>query len=360
MSRRVESLDWLRGLMAISIMLYHLTCFIIHPLNSNSLLGRLGIYGVSIFFILSGLSIAIAYSRFIKDLRTSIYFMIRRICRIWPLLWVCIALLILPSVLAGRFNIPISRILLNITTLFGFVQTGAYLNAGAWSLGSEMVFYAMTPIIIILYENNRLYGNIVLALSFVVMVIFSFFLLNKGITISDQWSTYINPFNNLFLYVSGIAIFYNLRNVKVPDMAAIIAFVISGVFFIWFPVAGDQVSIVTGVNRILFVAAAILMVISFYKYSAYDRVPKVLLVPLEQFGIATYGVYLFHPLVHSYLSGIFFKLRINQPSLLFALSVLITFVVALVSYNLFEVKVIRLGKKLTSTKDKLLPVYGSV
>ncbi|HOY69302.1 MAG TPA: hypothetical protein PLZ85_00405 [Methylotenera sp.] len=57
---RLDSLDWLRGLLAFSIMIYHLTSWEISPLESSHLLGRLGIYGVSMFFLLSGLSMAVA------------------------------------------------------------------------------------------------------------------------------------------------------------------------------------------------------------------------------------------------------------------------------------------------------------
>lgn len=79
---RLEPLDWLRGLMALSIMLYHFGPWhdAAHPI------GRLGIYGVSIFFILSGLSMAIAYDRYICDVPSSVSFFIRRLFRIWPLL----------------------------------------------------------------------------------------------------------------------------------------------------------------------------------------------------------------------------------------------------------------------------------
>lgn len=78
MSNRLESLDWLRGLMALSIMLYHFG----GKHDAATPLGRLGIYGVSIFFILSGLSMAIAYDRYIQGFRTSVTFFIRRLFRI--------------------------------------------------------------------------------------------------------------------------------------------------------------------------------------------------------------------------------------------------------------------------------------
>jgi len=89
--KRYETLDWLRGLMALSIMIYHLVAWKITGSDASSILGIFGIYGVSIFFVLSGLSMAIVYHNYIKDPTTSLTFFLRRIFRIWPLLWVCVA-----------------------------------------------------------------------------------------------------------------------------------------------------------------------------------------------------------------------------------------------------------------------------
>jgi peptidoglycan/LPS O-acetylase OafA/YrhL len=67
MHNRLESLDWLRGSMALSILLYHLG----GPHDASTPLGKLAVYGVSIFFILSGLSMAIGYDKYIRDMRSS-------------------------------------------------------------------------------------------------------------------------------------------------------------------------------------------------------------------------------------------------------------------------------------------------
>ena len=52
-SDRIESLDYLRGIMALSVMIYRLTSWNLYHPDASTLLGRLGIYAVSIFFILS-------------------------------------------------------------------------------------------------------------------------------------------------------------------------------------------------------------------------------------------------------------------------------------------------------------------
>ncbi|MDC4571079.1 acyltransferase family protein, partial [Acinetobacter baumannii] len=85
--KRFESLDWLRGVMAFAIMIYHLISWeVFHP-QAGNVLGNFGIYGVSIFFVLSGLSMGIVYNKYIKDFHTSIVFFVRRLFRLLPLLW---------------------------------------------------------------------------------------------------------------------------------------------------------------------------------------------------------------------------------------------------------------------------------
>ncbi|WP_446010266.1 acyltransferase family protein [Candidatus Electrothrix sp.] len=287
MTNRIESLDWLRGLMALAIMFYHLTYWHYFPLDSSAFLGRLGVYGVSVFFVLSGLSMAIVYSKFIVDRKSIVAFYIRRIFRIWPLLWLCIALVIIPTIAKGG-EVSLEKIFLNLTTLFGFVSPGSYINTGAWSIGNEMVYYAFTPIIIMTYEKSSIKGNVLLLISFAVTVVFSFFLLDSEIPLKEQWLTYINPFNNLFLYVAGIAIYYNSSVKKIKLSQVLFLFGIAIVIFMLYPVYGDKIAIVTGVNRLVFLFATILLVLSFYKFTRYDLIPKGVQYPLEQLGIATY------------------------------------------------------------------------
>lgn len=338
--------------MAIAIMFYHLTYWHIFPLDSSYFLGRLGIYGVSVFFVLSGLSMAIVYSNFIVDKQTAAVFFIRRIFRIWPLLWICVAIVTIPSLLKGN-EASIMQVLLNITTLFGFVSPSSYINTGAWSIGNEMVYYALTPILIMSYEKNIIKGNAILALSFFVTLLFAFVLLDSHKLLADQWRTYINPFNNIFLYVAGIAIYYNLKdvNMKLPTVAAL--FGTSIAVFLFYPVTGNQIVITTGFNRVIFLLASIMLVCAFYKFTHYSLVPKGIQYPLEQFGIATYGVYLLHPIVNSHADHALKGLGLQNSAVLFTVVVVFTIVFAIVSFNLFEKQIMNYGKRITSNESKL-------
>ncbi len=351
MKARIESLDWLRGLMAIAIMFYHLAIWFYFPRDSTTLLGRLGIYGVSIFFILSGLSMAMVYANFIKDMKTSGFFMIRRIFRIWPLLWVCVALVVsLNFVRNGSFD-PL-KIILNLTTLFGFIDTHGAINTGAWSIGNEMVYYVFTPFIFFLYNRKKVFGDIFTLVSFIVCLVFAFLIFNPKHLIANQWTLYINPFNNLFLYCVGISIFYNLKNVIISQRINFVVFFIGCAIFLFYPTSGDQIEIITGFNRIVFILASILIVISFYKFDLYNFVPNFVGFSLEKFGIATYGVYMFHPIVKMYSESVFKRIGIQNKEVQLVSVVIVTIVIAIASFSLFEKKMIQIGKRLTTQKNK--------
>jgi exopolysaccharide production protein ExoZ len=234
---RIETLDWLRGLMALSIMYYHLTHWFFFHTDASNPLGRLGVYGVSIFFLLSGLSMAIVYNRYISSLKSSLNFFVRRIFRIWPLYWIVCILAIAPEVFkTGSFDGAL--FFLNVSTLFGFVSPGAYIPTGAWSIGNEMVYYAMTPFIFMLYNYRRWAGNLFFLISLAVGGLFAFYLLDSRTDIGPQWHTYINPFNNLFLYVMGIAIYYNFRQINIPTLLNLALLLMAVSLFCFYPSMG--------------------------------------------------------------------------------------------------------------------------
>jgi len=346
MKDRIESLDWLRGLMAVSIMIYHLTGGLFFTLDSSSVLGRLGVYGVSVFFVLSGLSMAVVYCKYIKDLQSSTFFYVRRVFRIWPLLWVCIVLELIPRLLRSE-PINVWVVLANFTTVFGFVAPGAYINTGAWSIGNEMVYYAFTPLILFLYNRKLSLGNLFTGATLLVALYFAFFLLKPNDSLANQWNLYINPLNNLFLYAAGIGMYYNFRNVTMHPLASAMLLLASILFLALYPVEGDLIFIASGTNRVLFLFVCLAIVLSFYKFRLYNHIPPLVSVPLGKIGIATYGVYLLHPIVLTYSGIVLYKMGIANNYLLFFLVCVSTVAIALFSYENYEKKMMAVGKTVT-------------
>ena len=353
MASRLKSLDWIRGLMALSIMLYHIR----DRYECGTVLGRLGVYGVSIFFILSGLSMGIAYDRYIKDLRTSGSFFIRRIFRIWPLLWLAIAFV---AFSAYRHGTPVGagELLLNLTTLFGFVAPAHYMNMGAWSIGNEMVFYALTPLLIGAYHLRRWLGNSITLAAILVGVLFAFRLLDPAIPVASQWATYVNPLNNLFLYCMGLAIYYTFRDAKIANAWYIGLLAAAVALFIFYPSSGDQIHVIAGVARVALSMASAVLVLVFWKCP--PRLPGFIGNPLEQLGVATYGVYLLHPLVLQWTQKRMEVLGIHKPLLSGALVVVVTVTFALFTFRFLESPLIKLGKRLTQVGAAGLPPLAAV
>lgn len=336
--KRYESLDWLRGLMAFAIMIYHLVAWTIFHPESGSILGNFGVYGVSIFFVLSGLSMAIVYNNYIKDLQSSLVFFLRRLFRLLPLLWIVVAVVSgMGFIFKGELDLY--KIFLNLTLLFGFVAPGEYINTGAWSIGNEVFYYAFTPLLIAIYAKNKQMGNLCVLLTVAIGAYFAFGALDSTQNFANQWQTYINPFNNFFLYACGLALYYNFHKLNMKKIAPYLIFV-SLAILIFYPVSGDQINIVTGINRCLFAIAAIALTLGFYKLEV--NLPEWFSKPLANLGEATYGVYLLHPVVF-----IFTNKLIANPVLCILITSIVTIIAANISYKFYEKPFIKLGKKAT-------------
>jgi peptidoglycan/LPS O-acetylase OafA/YrhL len=206
-----------------------------------------------------------------------------------------------------------------------------------------MVYYALTPMILYLYNYKKSVGNFFMLVCFFIGLFFAFFVLNPNLTLSDQWGIYVNPFNNLFLYVMGIGMFYNLKDININTKINSFILIITVLLFCFLPFEGNQIVIVTGIGRIVFVLLSLSIVFCFYKMKI--KLPFILAYSLEILGLATYGIYLIHPLV--YFS--FFNLILIKNNLLvFGVVPIITILASIISYKIFELKLIHFGKKITS------------
>ena len=115
-------------------------------------MGRIGLYGVSVFYILSGLTLYLIYINSLKlDWRSLLTFGIKRSFRIYPLLRLTVALTLW---LNPKLYNP-TDLFLSVTGLFGFLKPAGGLGTGVWSIGNEFVFYTVFPILILIAQFNR-------------------------------------------------------------------------------------------------------------------------------------------------------------------------------------------------------------
>ncbi|MHC2999475.1 acyltransferase family protein [Microbacterium sp. HJ5] len=350
---RLHALDYARGLAAAGIMLYHYLTWWVQPFDATSPLGRIGIYGVAVFYVLSGLTMFHVYNDKTRTVGDVGRFFARRLFRILPLLWIVTILsLSLGNLLRAQGDLApylVPRpatpgdLALNLTGLFGFIDWSTYFSAGVWSIGNELVFYAIFPLLVAAAYVSRWALAALGAALLGAYLLFAYVLIDDRIPITAQWATYINPANQAFLFFGGFAIGFLLRRVHVRMRVAIASIAVGVAVLLLWPSGTDQVSIVTDGNRVAFTIACLVICAGAYKLTA--TFPRMVDRPLALLGEASYSVYLIHPIV---AAALMLTAAAHWPAAVkIPLAVAATLVVSWACYRFFESPMMRLGRRIT-------------
>jgi peptidoglycan/LPS O-acetylase OafA/YrhL len=144
-NKRFLELDALRGIAAVSVVLFHFTFGYdngLKILTDNHFYFKYGYLGVKLFFIISGFVIIMTLE---KTLKTT-DFIVARFSRLYPAYWAAIFITILmTSLLSVPFQEDIysmSQVIINLTMLQYYFKVkdvdGAY-----WTLAIELMFYCL-------------------------------------------------------------------------------------------------------------------------------------------------------------------------------------------------------------------------
>ncbi len=332
---RLYNLDYLRGLSAFGIMVYHYMGWAGGSFTSESFLGRLGVYGVSIFYVLSGLTLYYVYHKRMEPSKKQlITFAKKRFYRIFPLLW----LATLITIILSRQFPNISDLTLNLTGLFGLFHWDGYFATGAWSIGNELVFYIFFPVFILLKNKSRIAFILLSILITITYLYFAYIIFDINQPLSEQWRNYVNPLNQLLLFLGGFLIGMNFKDVNIGMVTNLLLLICGLSIFIFYPSAGDLILLVTGNNRIIFTISCFMICLSFYKLNY--KLPEIFDKPLTMLGEASYSVYLLHPIVYSIISigfSILEKYLYHFPIYILVISsILITLGISYIVYEKFE------------------------
>ena len=322
--------------------------------DSSTVLGRFGIYAVSIFFVISGISLGIAYTRIeisLKDLRS---FWIRRVCRIAPAYWLVTLIIIFQAWRSahGHFSPDWPTYLGNLSLTFGFYAPDIYLPTGGWSIGDEMVFYLFFPFVFAAIGNKKiLFLSTAIATGIYLYYAFGILVPNKPL--ADQWKAYIHPANQGLLFFAGMLMakfrVHHTKPFKKDWHSLLLLTCIVG--FCFYPADGDQIEIVYGIKRLVFsvfcfgISYAVLN-INFNFSALFQKV-------LKFFGNVSYPLYL----IHGVTGNIFMKLgrkalHTTDPHtiLIFMLCVGFpgTLLISYAVYRFVEKPIMQYGKDVTS------------
>lgn len=154
---RLDSIDALRGFAALYVVLYHLALLPNPNLSVPAWGGKYiltGGTGVTLFFVISAFCLCLSMRRHRQEPSPALRFYTRRLFRIAPLFYFCLAAYWVRDWLWFKVAHSLPEVLLNMSFAFNFVpgRNEGYVRA-SWTIGVEMVFYMIFRFIF-RYVNN--------------------------------------------------------------------------------------------------------------------------------------------------------------------------------------------------------------
>jgi peptidoglycan/LPS O-acetylase OafA/YrhL len=153
-TERLQILDGLRGLAIALVVWYHV--WLVSGLSAGAInfIAEAGFLGVDLFFFISGFCLFYPYAKALIDDRpmpTTGHFFMRRAAKILPSY--LIALAVFAIVYRDRFaSVPdaVVQVLSHLT----FLHTFGAISGPLWTIGVEVQFYFLFPLIIIPFRKN--------------------------------------------------------------------------------------------------------------------------------------------------------------------------------------------------------------
>jgi peptidoglycan/LPS O-acetylase OafA/YrhL len=308
--------------------------------------------GVHVFFVISGFLITYLMIREKESTgKVSVpFFYVRRILRIWPLYYfvMIIGIWVLPLVsntFLFRGSIP-----LNLTFLNNFDHTpNISTNVGVgWSVAIEEQFYLFWPLIFVLAANYRR----------LLWVSLSLYLISVTYVIIYKYDAYEASLGNLLYLMTGCmgAILYSQKD----EFAALFR----NKSVLWVTVVSAiSLLILKEVYSPLYYPALILLPACYLYWIIYavdqgsDNGPVSNL--FAYLGKYTYGMYLFHPILITGTKIAFDKLSLNYTQnkgvavATGIVALLLTIVVAILSYELVEKRILTLKERFAFIKTRI-------
>lgn len=149
----------LRGIAALLVFCFHLHYVGQIPLpKSWGLIASHGGTGVELFFVLSAFSLLYSNQKHLKigDSQWILGYLTKRFFRIAPLFYALLVVHCLLILFLFNGKLDIQRIILSVLFIFNFEPKEAQgIVWASWSIGVEMVFYALLPILMVTIRSLR-------------------------------------------------------------------------------------------------------------------------------------------------------------------------------------------------------------
>lgn len=341
-----RQLDGIRAVAALMVMYMH---FVVAFKSDSAIYQAIAKYasfgqtGVSIFFVLSGFLITRILmatkgsARFFSD------FYIRRALRIFPLYYLFLFLFYFLVPLLQNIPIaPAGKQFYAWVYLQNFAMTfnwDAVVPSHYWSLAVEEHFYFLWPCLVYFFNKKGI--KIAIAGILIIAFICRLVLINKGFEVFYFTFTRMDE-----LAMGALLAVWELEGKLKGNAKKFIVglvLVLLPAIVLWVKVTGQAMVVVQVVKYNLLSLSCFCLVGYVIALQGTSWVSRILTSRFFQFsGKISYGLYVYHPLCF-FLIQSYFKPTIPVP-VFFMISFGITYLVAAVSFYLFEAKFIALKK----------------
>jgi exopolysaccharide production protein ExoZ len=217
LTQKINSIQFLRGLAALIVVIYHTAGYIkvnFSPVVFLDDFFNFGFAGVDLFFVISGFIILFTSKKYINNPESIGEYLKKRFVRIYPIYWIILSILFLLSwfipfllnknVFKTEFPDNFSSY---INTIF-LLPKHLAINAASWTLSYELYFYLVFSLII-LSKKLKFIPLLILAISFYNSIILN---PNADFIKPTYFTFFFSGYNFEFMFGVLICQFYHKIN----------------------------------------------------------------------------------------------------------------------------------------------------
>lgn len=361
---RYRFIDHIRGIAILMVILVHTSQSVSLSEGWLSIVTKYGQMGVQLFFVTSAYTLCVSYSNRQGEINAVINFYIRRFFRIAPIYYIGIIGYFILKVFVGylktgQIAIPDQYTIINVVSNVVFVH-GVYYPAnnnivpGGWSIGTEMLFYLVFPLLVLLVSKVR-HNLLIVVMAPVFSLILSGVILSLlGVSVGNNSFVYYSILNQFPVFAVGISL-YLLHAHHSWFVSRLHSAILVFLFFVFslLSIYIGWVSELSGAFNLVpfFSAISFFLLIEVFKRMDLENLGL-----LESIGQRSYSMYIIHFIfahqlsrgVSVYFFDTYFSPEVSL-SICYLITVAITFQLAGWSSKYIESFFIKKGKQLIKT-----------